>query len=200
MGRTFDYRFQGRTYQVAERDSQRAKVYAAERAAFGERFREPLEGGDLQAATDFANRVLRSATWLRLREEHGMLRPDGTCWIRARGSFDVSDGRGTRSARGGGGSLNLPRWSRTKPVILHEIAHNLAAGARHGWPFCRAFIDLVSMFIGASEARTLERELRKAGARTRPPKQLSPERLAVLRERGRQLAAMAAARRAERKD
>lgn len=180
--------YKGKTYDIPYRDSRRQKCYNGEREAFGQSFRDLIDGGSFKSSCEFARKVVSSKTWLRLREQHGQLR-NGICWIQQRG-LEVSDGRGTTWARGGGGWINLPRWARTKPVILHELAHNLVgSGKGHHWPFNRAYIDLVAVFIGKAEAKHLEKCLKAAGAKTRPPKQLSPETLEKMRERGRQLAA-----------
>lgn len=194
------YTYKGQTYDCPDRDNRRQKCYDGERAAFGAEFSELLDDGDFKSACAFANHVLRSATWMRLRKDHNRLRHDGTCWIRERGEFEISDGRGTTYARGGGNHLNLPRWARTKPVILHEIAHCLVgANAGHNWPFNRAFIDLVNVFMGRSYGTKLERALKAEGAKTKPRRIIPPERLAALRERGRMLAQLAAKRREESK-
>jgi hypothetical protein len=181
--------YKGTTYSIPYRDNRRKKCYDGEREAFGKSFLEQIDGGNLKSSCEFARKVVNSKTWLRLREQHGKLSSDGACWIQ-QGGLAISDGRGTTFARGGSGWINLPRWARTKPVILHELAHNLVgSGIGHHWPFNRAYIDLVAVFIGKAEAKRLEKCLKAAGAKTRPPKQLSPETLEKMRERGRQLAA-----------
>jgi len=38
---------------------------------------------------------------------------------------EVRDGRGTKWARGSRHKISLPKWARTKVVVLHEIAHSL---------------------------------------------------------------------------
>ena len=179
--------FKGRQYTVnGHHDTFRQKVYRGEDAAFTNW--TLLDDGDFEAAKRFCNKVLKSATWLRIRKQHGMVKE--TCPMQNRGTFRFSDGRGTNRAKGGGGWLNLPRWCRTKHILLHEIAHNLVGASKgHHWPFCRAYIDLVAVFISKADAQRLERELKKAGAKTRPPKQYSEETMAKLRQRGHELAA-----------
>lgn len=188
---TVTHTYLGQRYDVPRRDTFQAKCYRGERKAFGNEFGAPLEDASMTGCQEFVDRVLHSATWLRLREEHGMLSPKfavpgpGHCWIQKRG-MEISDGRGCRFARGGGRHLILPVWARTKPVILHEMAHCLVGSSQgHNWPFCRAYIDLVSMFIGKAWATLLECELKKAGARTRPPKRMTEEAKAALAARGR---------------
>ncbi len=186
---TVSHTFKGKKYQIPTRDNRRQKCYDGEREAFGSDFRLLIDGGRFESACAFAHKVVNSKTWLRLREQHGHRDRDGHCPIQRYGLI-IKDGRGTRIARGGYGTINLPRWARSKPIILHELAHNLAgARARHHWPFNRAYIDLVAVFIGKEEAKRLEKCLKEAGCKTRPPRQMSPETLAKLRERGKQLAA-----------
>ncbi len=74
----------------------------------------------------------------------------------------IKDGRGRRTAAhfsdGGDGFIALPKWSRTRWVVLHESAHAIAGhilrwrNARgtepgHGPTFARVYIDLASHFL-----------------------------------------------------
>lgn len=189
--------YKGTTYDCPDRDNRRAKCYAGERAAFGPAFFELIDGGDLRAATAFANHVIKSKTWFRLRKDHDKVNDGGLDWVQIQG-LGVKDGRGRRTACASGSTIELPRWARTKPVILHELAHVLVGGGRgHNWPFNRAYIDLVNVFLGREWGTKLERELKKAGCRTKPKHPIDPARLALLRERGRALAAMMAQKRKE---
>ena len=74
----------------------------------------------------------------------------------------VRDGRGTRAARGGSEFINLPRWSRSVPIVLHETAHAILIGkygsyryAPHGPEFMRLYLDLLAKY-----AKLPARELR----------------------------------------
>lgn len=183
--RTFKYKFDGQDHDVPSRDTFQQKVYNGERIAFGPKWGESLGERTMEDCQAFVDNVLKSATWLRLRALHHKLYSDGTCWIQKRG-MTIKDGRGCRWARGGGARITLPMWARTKPVILHEMAHCLVGGGvGHNWPFCRAYIDLVAMFIGKPQAKLLEAGLKKAGARTRPYKRMTSEAKAALAARGR---------------
>jgi hypothetical protein len=190
--------YKGTAYDYPIRDNRRLKCYKGERQAFGQEFSVLYKGGDFKATCEYAQYVLRSKTWLRLREDHGQTIA-GRCLLQDRPiGFYIKDGRGTSIARGGNGFLNFPRWARTKPVILHEIAHNLVGSRRgHNWPFNRAYIDLVNVFIGKAAGKRLEACLKAAGCKTRPPRILSPERLAQLREQGQRLAATNATKRSK---
>jgi hypothetical protein len=64
---------------------------------------------------------------------------------------EVRDGRGRGSAYAVGNRLiKLPRWSRTRPVILHECAH-LKTRDKHGPMFMAVFIQLLNLHLGMNE-------------------------------------------------
>ncbi|MGE3877377.1 MAG: hypothetical protein AB7F74_30830, partial [Parvibaculaceae bacterium] len=58
----------------------------------------------------------------------------------------VFDGRGRRHACGSRESIKLPRWARSRPVVLHECAHGLAPD-KHGPQFVRTYIELLAQFL-----------------------------------------------------
>jgi hypothetical protein len=160
----------GGTVKVPKRDNQRSKLYEAERAAFGSDFRALLSDGDLQAAIRFVRQVESSKTWDDLVAQSG----------RSKIQLTVKDGRGR---------LVLPRWARTKPVILHEMAHAVVPEARHNWLFCLIFLKLVGVFIGAEARDRLKAQFKAHRVRFRPQRQMSPETLLRLRAQGQKLAA-----------
>lgn len=169
------------------RDSQRKKLYTAEdsiRAA-----KEPAFGGMI-------------TTWAyfdRVRFDKWFIRHYGN-W-----SFVITDGRGTTSARGSYrgknitghhvGDINLPRWSRRPLTILHEIAHAVSRQQHgydepgHGRSFAALYLKLVAHFLGVDAGQQLKAAFKTNRVKYTPKRQLSPQRLAELRERGRQLAA-----------
>lgn len=49
---------------------------------------------------------------------------------------------------------NQSNWALREIVVLHEIAHHLALGDRHGPAFVGAFLSLVEIFLGP-EARLI---------------------------------------------
>lgn len=79
---------------------------------------------------------------------------------------EVTDGRGRRHACGSREVIKLPRWSRTRPVVLHECAHGLAAD-KHGPRFVRVYVELLVAFAG-QDRLTLVTSLRAAGIRIAP--------------------------------
>jgi hypothetical protein len=80
--------------------------------------------------------------------------------------IQVRDGRGHRRAtaftsRYGWSTLTFPCWSRTLPILVHEVAHvvaNRTAVKRvgHGPEFCRSMLRLVRDYISPSEASLLQ--------------------------------------------
>jgi hypothetical protein len=78
----------------------------------------------------------------------------------------VEDGRGRRHAAGSRTVIKLPRWARTRPIVLHECAHGLATDG-HGPDFVRAYVELLVEFMGLERA-VLEDSLRADGVRVTP--------------------------------
>lgn len=72
----------------------------------------------------------------------------------------VLDGRGRRKAcatyYGGRKAIKLPRWARTKYVILHEVAHHLTRLDGHKAEFASCLLDLVRHFLGKESADALQ--------------------------------------------
>jgi len=141
------------------RDTQRGKVYKAERhVAEGRKF------GTLVECQAYYDRIVHSRWWLRRAMPTQIF---------------LRDGRGTRMARAysnwAGGYINLPRWSRCEIVMLHELAHVLRCrrygGANdidhrpHGAGFVRAFLDLVGRWMGAETAKALRESMLEHGVR-----------------------------------
>ena len=111
------------------RDSQRSAVYAWERQIPG----WPFAPMDLAACAAL------------VRDVWADYRPGATPPI-------VSDGRGRRSACGSRWEIKLPRWARTRGVVLHEIGHSLASMDRHGPVYARLYLDLLARYAGVDEA------------------------------------------------
>ena len=59
----------------------------------------------------------------------------------------VEDGRGRRHAAGSRAAIKLPRWARTRAVVLHECAHGMADD-QHGPGFVAAYVVLLERFAG----------------------------------------------------
>lgn len=179
---SFKHTFQGEKHDVPNRDTQRQRVYDAENE-LEIKLKSKLPDTSLESTQAYVNNVVSSATWKRLRAQHGMTAKDGSDWI---SNVTVKDGRGCRWARGGSNRVTLPVWARTKLVILHELAHVLVGNkSGHNWPFTRAFIDLVAVFMSKEDALNLEQKFKKHKVRFRPKRKMSAEAKAALAQRGR---------------
>lgn len=69
-----------------------------------------------------------------------------------------SDGK-TRNAMSLGGKIHIPDdidMYRTKPVLLHEMAHELAAFDQHGPTFVSTYIDLCVRFLAMNRHELCE--------------------------------------------
>jgi hypothetical protein len=176
--------------EVRERDSQRSKVYRAEGEAFGKNFwdarpAEPIERTRARACAILTSKAVEKR-WPHVAK----------AWRDGRIAIDEAHGN-QRRGLAWSHRVSLPDWTR-KPtnwwVLHHELAHVIRArtdgrGAGHGWEFCDTYVFLVRHTHGEAEARALEASFRKHKVRFKAKRKLSPERLAQLRERGKQLAA-----------
>jgi putative metallohydrolase (TIGR04338 family) len=93
------------------RDSQRQKVYDAEDLVFHKSL--PPEYETVAECQEFVDHVTASDVWTKV------------LGVRTWAPVKVRDGRGRRraGARSEDDELLLPRWSRSRWVILHELAH-----------------------------------------------------------------------------
>jgi hypothetical protein len=89
--------------------------------------------------------------------------------------------------------IKMPLWSRSKAVIIHEIAHHCsdeAHGTRdvaaHGWQFAATLLELVTHEMGADIGTELKASYKAKKVRHKAPRQRAPitdEQRAVLIER-----------------
>lgn len=163
------------------RDSQRSKVYKAERR-MSEHMGQKMT---LCEVSNFVDKVVFSARFKALTQSvyHGI-------------PVTIGDGRGRTSACAiGYHTIKLPNWSRTKLVVLHELAHIAVTRSKdmmapsHGWQFCHAYLALVRTFMGVDAGDRLKGHFKEMKVRYKAPRQLSAETLAALRQRGVALAA-----------
>jgi len=175
------------------RDSQRKRVYTAEREAF-DGMRAFIDHG---VRGEYVGRTRRDefphfgpgghtgihtpagdVVWYRqktVREWHpDALRTVAKCqalvdkvvgsrWWKSRSTVRevaVLTGQGARTARAAhyarGPVIKLPLWARTKPVILHELAHHLAGlDEKHGPVFAADYLALVQRWMGPKHIRRL---------------------------------------------
>jgi len=146
-----------------QRDSQRSKVYRAEERAFGsamnthENGTRELSLEEMQALVD----RWRSSKVLRRH------------YPKAQTRIRVTDGRGKRHACCHVGRiehrLEMPRFARTKPALLHEFAHALAPRrVQHGWEFAEVYLYVVRVFMSKSAEERLKAEFSAGKVRHRP--------------------------------
>jgi len=123
------------------RDSQKARLYAAERDAFD--WGQTIPNGELQV---WLEKNVLSRAWFRRRY--------GNQYI------EVSLMRG--GGRGGYGEIRLGREARNEWVMLHELAHNLAGvNAGHGPEFAGVYLRLVHHVMGREVAACLRDSYKK---------------------------------------
>lgn len=175
---TYTYRipFKGILHELPSTDSQREKVYSAERATFSRetvaklKTRRGIEGK--------MNRIAQSPTVRKIRAEFG-LGP-------IRGRIQVETRRAHSRSTSYGGLVAVSKTSFDMWTLLHELAHEiLPRGVHHHWPFAYAYLKLVSRYMGADAAKRLKAAFKETGARFKPKRtrNLTEEQRQALRER-----------------
>lgn len=184
-----------------ERDSQRSKVYRAEREHL---FNSPLNRR-LETMAELEQRVkeiVSSKFWAK----HTPLNEPPR----------IKDGRGCRWARGSKWHIVMPKWARSEAVLIHELTHTLLYRkypghfggknyeymAAHGWEFAELYLKMVRRFMGKEAHDILKASFKKYKVKFRAPRkklELSPEEMERRREQGRKLAAARAAKLQEKK-
>lgn len=146
-----------------ERDSQRSKVYAAERA--------------WRADTDDQLDLAGVRAYVRDVRERGYQQRHlvvGSAW--ARNPIAVGDGRGRSRGGADDDGIYMPRNARRETVILHELAHviqirtNGWGPAAHGWQFAAIMLDLVADRMGPDAESRLRAEYRAHRVRWTAPR------------------------------
>lgn len=114
----------------------------------------PLPTMDFDEIADFVYRVSSKEWWLR------------------RSPFSrvhIHDGRGSDSALADlkQGIINLPQWSRTKPIVLHELTHLITNHQKtwHGPEFAANLMDMYSRFMGPRWAMKLAERFERNAVR-----------------------------------
>jgi len=167
------------------RDSQREKVYAAEREAFNTDFSRP-EDHEMRtlASLEETVRLILATPAVRERFKY------------APSFVKIEATRAHRGTAYGTRRIKLPRFAR-RPAnyayLLHEVAHILVSSelgttsAWHGREFAATMIFLADYFMGQTVAERLRDAYRKHGVKWRAKLRLSPERRLQLREQGQAL-------------
>lgn len=148
------------------RDSQKSKVYRAEGLVKKPDANERLE--TVEEIQAWINSITRKRWWRTYRLPSAEKASHRKYSIPYK-SIEVRDGRARRNASGGFGVIKMPRWSRTKLIILHEVAHAIQTERpSHGRQFARIYLDLVSRFIGVEAATQLKGAYVAVGVRSGP--------------------------------
>jgi len=164
------------------RDSQRKKVYAAEREAFEWDFSRP-EDHEMRTLASLEETV-------RLILTHPVVRAR---FKYAPYSVKFEATRARRGSAHGTSLIKLPRYARRPhnyAYVLHELTHIILTAelpgqtAWHGREYATTMLFLVDYFMGQTVAERLRVAYRKHGVKWRAKLRLSPERLAALRLRG----------------
>ena len=187
-------------------DSQRSKVYAAERAAFGSGLYR--EDWTLEECWIEAQRVLNRKVLQRHYPEARVLASQAkkptdvtslyypnVLYTGKKTKSVVGDGQdrlalrvsSNSGARGGQGAISLPKWARNRYVVAHEVAHCIAPDqSKHNWEFCAIYLELVKYFCGKADAERLQAEFKAHKVKFRAPRKRTPlteEQKAAARER-----------------
>lgn len=136
------------------RDSQRSRIYRAEIRAFYGRSAKGMRFESLAALQRFLERVAADP-WFKAR-------------FGALSAIEIRDGRGIRHASSAYEPdtrrcvFSFPRWARTKPVVLHELAHaasfrRYGLVAAHGPEFAAVFLELIERHLGSAARERLRR-------------------------------------------
>ena len=127
------------------RDTQRSKLYRAERVVNGEKF------ADMEEMRKYVNKITRSDWWKKHHEN--------PAW-----GVAVTDGRRRRNACAvGSWEIRMPRWSRCERIVLHELAHTVVTSrfgddmaAWHGCEFAKILLSIVKRFMGKEAHDTMK--------------------------------------------
>ncbi len=131
------------------RDSQKSKVYKAERLAFatGKYSSYPVDFPTDREMQAFVNQVTRSKFWKSA---------GGTV------SVIVKPVPNNRYARGWDRIIEIPDWGRTKSVVLHELSHALVGRElmdyTHGQEFVLVYRRLIEEHMGTGWRQMFDRE------------------------------------------
>ena len=160
-----------------ERDSQRSRVYKAERA-----IRKEYGGKHFRETADVERYIKKQFARKTITRRYGDIGQHIT----------AHDGRGRgRAGAWGYNDITLPKWTRFELMIIHEVAHlmtNRLHGlntAGHGWQFCSIYLDLVRFILGKEAHAALKASFKAHKVKFKKPQTrapLSPEQKALLAE------------------
>jgi len=161
------------------RDSQRSKVYAAERKH--SQWYDDNQYANLGEIQSWVDSICKSRWFINRFPRHALDKKAIMKYGRSADGIKVLDGRGRQRPCGSTrGFIKLPKWSRFELVILHEIAHvvttrystnNRKLPAYHGRDFCANYLTLVRRFLGKEAGKELRECFKRHKVKyTRPAK------------------------------
>ena len=173
-------------WSKTQRDSQRSKLYKAERE-----IKSPLADERIETVPEIQKWVdkICSYAWFKRRFGNDI-------------RIEVEDGRGRRSAQGErclyrrlkndnieiyDGYIKLPIWARKKWVILHEMAHAVCPyKPGHGRYFARCFLSLIHHVLGYEVKKEFVEAFKKNKVKYNPFRVMTEEAKEAARERFKQ--------------
>ncbi len=138
------------------RDYQRSSVYKAERAVFD--IEEGLKHHrDMEWCADYAEVIKNSDHWKKHKGWKRVTLHHGAGYRMAK--YQYSKKR-----------IVLPKWARSKQIMIHEFAHCLTHRtiedhSGHGTYFCGHYLKLVEELLGDTAAKALTRSFENHGVR-----------------------------------
>jgi hypothetical protein len=149
-----------------KRDRQRSKVYRSDDALVPWSYKPGTKAYDVLSLEEIQSEIVRPVLenpllyrWMRQLQGSYPYAYELPAPVR------LDDGRGTRVARAGTDSMNLPRWARTRGTVLHELAHvvqhrswNICVIESHGPEFCATYLIVVELHLGFEAREALAQE------------------------------------------
>lgn len=184
------------TMTTQKRDSQRSRVYKAEREAFPEHHARNSAMAGFKTTNEceiWVNRILRNKRAQKAAKNVALAfsaqDDDATktyhdCYRwPTRISVEPNFGRGGAVAIGSN-LIRVAGYFRNPFILLHETAHLIAPHEeRHGPLFAAHLLALVGAVLGRKDADRLKDAYKRHRVRFRPKRYMSPERKAALSAR-----------------
>jgi len=150
---------------IKERDSQKSKLYKAEKV--------------LEQVSNRLETLAEIEAYINLALNRAPIKSRYSRWTG--GHLMILDGRGATFARGGQRIVKFPRWSRTQYIVLHELAHVIAQRkygvyiAGHGRLFCEVYLNLVRFVMGVAAHDLLKASFKEHKVKFRPKRGTTPK-------------------------
>lgn len=182
------WKIPGRRWFKTTRDSQRGKVYKAERTVWENK----LAAERIETVPEIQKWVDKICSYAWFKRRFGQIR------------IRVEDGRGRRAAGGErvmfctldfstgsrevkevyDGYIKMPLWSRTKLIILHEMSHVLNKyKPAHGRFFARCFLTVVNHVLGKDVYKELAKAFKENRVKYLPFREMTDEARKAAAER-----------------